>query len=149
MYISRRSGADNPKGQNCDVNKMSCYFGNLLQIWIKNLFEVWFHTFFFMILCMYIAPGPALTSLWDETLMSTRTSCHFGHLLQVLKNLWSLILCNFFMILYMFIARGRGRQPPGDKILKSTDRHRYYTHLLLVQRNLILYNLFSWFNTCI
>ena len=49
----------------------------------KHLFEVWFYTIFFMILYMYIAPGQALTTPWDEILMSTGTSCHFGHLLQV------------------------------------------------------------------
>ena len=41
--------------------------------------------------------------------MSTETSCHFGHLLQVpKKSIWSLILYNFFMILYMYIAPGQG-----------------------------------------
>ena len=47
--------------------------------------------------------------------MSTGTSCHFGHLLQVVKkkSLWSLILCIFFfMILYMYIAPGQGQTAP-------------------------------------
>ena len=45
--------------------------------------------------------------------MSTGTSCHFGHLLQVSKKtLWSLILYNFFMILYMYIAPGQGETAP-------------------------------------
>ena len=42
--------------------------------------------------------------------MSTGTSCHFGHLLQVSKkSLTSLILYHFFMILYMYIAPGQGQ----------------------------------------
>ena len=51
-----------------------------------------------MILYMYMAPGRGLTTPCPkEILMSTRTSCHFGHLLQVSnKSLWSLILYNFF-----------------------------------------------------
>ena len=62
---------------------------------------------------MYIAPGQGLTTPWDEILMSTGTSCHFGHLLQVsTKSLRSLILYNFFMILYMYIDPGQGRKPP-------------------------------------
>ena len=52
--------------------------------------------------------------------MSTETSCHFGHLLQVSKkSFWSLILYNFFMILYMYIPLSRSWQPLGDKILMS------------------------------
>ena len=39
--------------------------------------------------------------------MSTETACHFGHLLQVLKNLFEVwFYTNFFMILYMYIAAG-------------------------------------------
>ena len=32
---------------------------------------------------MYVAPGQGLTTPWGWNLMSTGTSCHFGHLLQV------------------------------------------------------------------
>ena len=35
---------------------------------------------------MYIAPGQGLTTPGDKILMSTGTSCHFGHLLQVKKK---------------------------------------------------------------
>ena len=46
--------------------------------------------------------------------MSTRTSCHFGHLLQVLKkiSLKSDFMHFFFMILYMYIAPGQGKTAP-------------------------------------
>ena len=37
---------------------------------------------------MYIAGGQGQTTLGDKILMSTETSCHFGHLLQVKKNLF-------------------------------------------------------------
>ena len=59
---SRRSGADNPRGQNCQqkplVTSVICYKFQ------KNLFEVWFSTIFFMILYMYIhvTPGHGLTT---------------------------------------------------------------------------------------
>ena len=39
-----------------------------------------------MILYMYIAPGQGLTTPWDEILMTTGMSCHFGHVLQVSKK---------------------------------------------------------------
>ena len=46
--------------------------------------------------------------------MSTGTSCHFGHLLQVLKkiSLKSDFMQFFFMILYMYIAPGQGQTAP-------------------------------------
>ena len=54
---------------------------------------------------MYIATGQGQISPGDKSLMSTETSCHFGHLLQVSKkSFWSLSLYNFFMILYIYIA---------------------------------------------
>ena len=34
---------------------------------------------------MYTAAGQGQTTPWDKMLMSTETSCHFGHLLQVSK----------------------------------------------------------------
>ena len=55
------AGADNPRGRNFYVNR------NILSLWSfvasfkKNLFEVWFYAFFFMILYMYIAPGQGQT----------------------------------------------------------------------------------------
>ena len=63
-----------------------------------------------MILYMYIhvAPGQGLTTPRGEMFMSTRTSCHFGHLLQVVKkNLFEVwFYAIFFMILYTYIASG-------------------------------------------
>ena len=46
---------------------------------------------------MYIAAGQGQTTPEDKILMSTETSCHFGHLIQVSKKpLCSLILYIFF-----------------------------------------------------
>ena len=66
---------------------------------------------------MYIAGGQGQTTPGDKILMSTETSCHFRHLLQVSKkSLWSLILYNFFfMILYMYIAPGQGLTTPWGR----------------------------------
>ena len=65
---------------------------------------------------MYIAGGQGQTTPGDKILMSTETSCHFHHLLQVSKkSLWSLILYIFFMILYMYIAPGQGLTTPWGR----------------------------------
>ena len=37
---------------------------------------------------MYIAIGQGQTTPGDKILMSTEISCHFGHLIQVKKNLF-------------------------------------------------------------
>ena len=53
--------------------------------------------------------------------MSTGTSCHFGHLLQVSKKIslksdfiQFFFFFFFFMILYMYIAPGQGHTAPGE-----------------------------------
>ena len=59
---SPRAGADNPLG-----TKFWCQQKHFVTLVIcckfqKNLFEVWFYTFFFIILYMYIAPGQGQTA---------------------------------------------------------------------------------------
>ena len=61
---------------------------------------------------MYIATGQGQTTPGDKILMSTETSCHFSHLLQVSKkSLWSLILYNFFHD-FIHVAPGQGLTTP-------------------------------------
>ena len=87
--------------------EMSCHFGHLLQVsnkkngWMDELgFYVpstVFQSFRDDIKKKKMFLKSDLGSLGDEILMSTGTSCHFGHFLQVLKkSLWCLILYNFF-----------------------------------------------------
>ena len=62
---------------------------------------------------MYITAGQGQTAPGDKVLMSTETSYHFGHLLQVSKqSLCSLILYTFFMILNMYIAPEQEQTAP-------------------------------------
>ena len=65
--------------------------------------------------------------------MSTGTSCHFCHLLQVLKKKISLksdFMQLFFMILYMYIAPEQGQT--GNKVLMSTEMSCHFIHLMQV-----------------
>ena len=64
--------------------------------------------------------------------ISTRTSCHFGHLLQVVKKI-SLkpdFIQFFFMILYMYIAPGQGQTAPRGQSFN-------------VNRNVLSFHLFD------
>ena len=65
---SRRSRADNPRGQNFDVNR------NLLSL---RLFAISFKK---------ISLESDFIQFGDEIFMSRGTSCHFIHLLQVSKK---------------------------------------------------------------
>ena len=63
---------------------------------------------------MYIAAGQGQTTLWDKMLMSTETSCHFGHLLQVSKNLFEVWFYTIF--LNMYISPRQGLTTPWGRI---------------------------------
>ena len=78
--------------------------------------------------------------------MSTVTSCHFGHLLQVSKNisLKSDFIIFFFMILYMYIAPGQGLTTPWGQ---NVDVNRNILSLWSFVANLKKISLKSWFYT--
>ena len=74
----------------------------------KNLFNLTLYTSFHDLTNVYSCRSWA-DNPRGHTLMSTETSCPFGHLLQVSKNLsevWFYTI--FFMILYMYIAPRQG-----------------------------------------
>ena len=89
---------------------------------------------FFITLYMYIALRQGLTNPSGEILMSTGTSYHFGHLLQVSKkiSLKSDFIHLFFMILYMFIAPGQCQIALRGQSLISTEMSCHFIHLLQV-----------------
>ena len=67
---------------------------------------------------MYIAGGQGQTTPGDKILMSTETSGHFCHLLQVSKqSLWSLILYIFFFhdFIHAYSPRAGADNPLGTK----------------------------------
>ena len=62
---------------------------------------------------MNIAEGQGQTTQWDKISMSTETSCHFSHLLQVSKkSLWNLILYNFLHDFIHVYSPGAGADNP-------------------------------------
>ena len=100
IHVAPGQGLTTPRGQNFYVNR------NILSLWSfvasfkkKSLWTLWSLILcnFFMIVYMYVAPGRGRQPPGDKVLMSTEMSCHFIHLMQVLKKcLWSLILYNLF-----------------------------------------------------
>ena len=104
------------------------------------------NNFFYMILYMYIAPGQGLTTPWDKILMSTGTSCHFSHMLQVSKNLLEVWF-------YTVNVHYQGQTAPRGQ---SFDVNRYvlslHSFVASFKKNVFeiwFYKIFfSWFNTC-
>ena len=91
------AGADNPLGMKfwCQRNILS--LRSFVASLKKNLFEVWFYTFFFMILYMYIAPGQGQTAPWGQSFDFNRNVLSLHSFVASFKKcLWSLILNNFF-----------------------------------------------------
>ena len=103
---SRRSGADNPRGQNFDVNRNLFSLQLLATSFKKISLKSDFIQFFFMILYMYIhvAPGQGLTTPRGRNFYVNRN----------ILTLWSFVwfYAIFFMILYMYIAPGQGQTAP-------------------------------------
>ena len=104
---SRRSGADNPRGQNFDVNR------NLLSL---QSFATSLKKFFFMILYMYIhvAPGQGLTTPRGRNFYVNRNILSlWSFVASFKKNLFEVwFYAIFFMILFMYIAPGQGQTAP-------------------------------------
>ena len=83
MYIASGQGQTTPRGQNFDVNRkaLSCYpFGlSFKEISLKSDFIHFFHN----LIHVYSPQAGGIQPPGDKVLMSTETSCHFGHLLLV------------------------------------------------------------------
>ena len=83
---SRRSGADNPRGQNFDVNRNLLSLQSFATSLKKNLFEVWFYTIFFhdFIHVYTCSPGAG-----DDNPKGTKFLCQQEHLVTLV------ICCKF------------------------------------------------------
>ena len=110
----------------------------------RNLFGVWFYTFFSMILYKYIAPGQGLTTPWGRNFNVNRNILSLRSFVASFKRISLKSDCiHFFHDLYMYIAPGQGQTAPGDKVLMSTEMSCHFIHLLQVSKkclwSLILY----------
>ena len=133
---SRRSEADNPRGQIFDVNRTLLSlrsFATSLEQYpnLKSDSVHFFHDF--------------IQPLGNEILMSTGTSCHFGHLLQVSKtSLWSLILYKNFHGFYMYIAPMQGQTAPrGQNFYINRNFFSLHSFVASLKKDLIK----VWFYT--
>ena len=161
MYIATGQGTDNPRGQTLDVNRnllsLRSLATSLKKISLKSdfiHFFFFFFFFFFTILFMCIAPEQGLTSLGDEIMMSTGTSCHFVHLLQVSKNLFEVWFYTIFSWFYTRIySPGAGADSPrGQSFIVNRNVLSLYSFVASFKKMSLksdFIQFFSWINTCI
>ena len=146
MYI----GADNPIGQNFNVNR------NLLSLraFATTFKQVWFYTIFFMILYMFIAPGQGLTTLWGRNFDVNRKVLSLRSFVASLeKSLCSLILYIFFHDFNMYITPGHGqtasRGQSFDINRNVLSLHSFVESFKKMSLKSDFIHFLSWFNTCI
>ena len=124
------AGADSPQGTKFWCQQICLLTSFICCKFKKNVFEVWFYTFFFFHDLIHVAPAQGQRDPRGLNLVSTERPYHFSHLLQVSKkSLWSLILYNCFHDLIHVYSSGA-----GDKILMSKERPYHFTHLLQVSK---------------
>ena len=66
MYITPGQGQTTLCGQNSDVNRKTLSLCPSVASFKKNIFEVWFYTYFLMFLYMYIAQRQGQTTPWGQ-----------------------------------------------------------------------------------
>ena len=84
MYIAPGQGQTTPRGQNLDVNRKALslypFVASFKEISLKSDF---IYFFFHDLIHVYSPRAGGIQPPGDKVLMSTETSCHFGHLLLV------------------------------------------------------------------
>ena len=84
MYIAPGQGQTAPRGQNLDVYRKALslypFVASFKEISLKSDFILFF---FHDLIHVYRPRAGGIQPPGDKVLMSTETSCHFGHLLLV------------------------------------------------------------------
>ena len=95
MYIAPGQGQTAPRAQKFDVNRKALS----LYLSFASFKKVSF-SFFHDLILVYSPRAGSIKSPGDKVLMSTETSCHFGHLLIVSNHRQQLFLKN--PLFYLF-----------------------------------------------
>ena len=83
MYIAPGQGQTTPRGQNFDVNRNALSLYPFLASFKKISLKSEFIQFFHDLIHVYSPGAEGIQPPGDKVLMSTETSCHFGHQLLV------------------------------------------------------------------
>ena len=152
---SPRPGTDNPLRTKFWYQKKSQITLPICCKFLKNLFQVWFYTNFFMLLYKYIAQGQGQTTPWGQNFVVNRKAkslCPFCCKFQ--KNLFEVwFYTYFFMLLYMYIAPGQGQITPWrqnfDVNRKALSLCPFVASFEKISLKSDFIHIFSCFYTCI
>ena len=104
MYEAPGQGQTAPRGQSFDVKRNVLLLHWFVASFKKNVFEVWFSTFFHDLIHVYSPGAGGIQLPGDRVLMSTETSCHFGHLLLDSNLTWQQLLKNPLFYLFPILS---------------------------------------------
>ena len=154
MYVASSQGQTTPGDKILMSTETTCHFGHMLQVQ-KNLFEVGFYTFFFMILYMYIAPGQGLTTPWGWNFdVNWNIFSLWSFVANLKTNLFEVwFLYNFFHDLIHVYRPGAGADIPQgqgfDFNRNILSLHSFVANFKRRSLKSLFIQFFSWFNTCI
>ena len=83
MYVTPGEGQTTPRGQNFDVNRKALSLYPFVASFKEISLTFDFIQFFHDLIQVYNPGAGGIMPPGDKVLMSTETSCHFGHLLLV------------------------------------------------------------------
>ena len=149
---SCRSGADNPRGQNFDVNRnhlsLRSFATSFKKISLKSDFIQFFHDFIRVYSPGAGADNPLEMKFWcqQEHLVTSVICYKFQK-----TSLKSDSIHFFFRILYMYIAPGQGQTAPRgqrfDFNRKALSFYPFVASFKEISLKPDFIQLFSWFNT--
>ena len=150
------SGADNPRGQNFDVNRNLSSLRSFATILKKNLFEV-FHTIFFHDFIHVYSCGagadcnPLGTKFWcqQKCLVTSFICCKFQ---KNVHEVWFYTFFFFHDLMHVYSPGAGADSPQGTKFWCQQKGFITLPICCKFQRNLFevrFYTIFSQFYTCI
>ena len=83
MYIAPGQGQTAPRGQSFHVNRNVLSLHSFVASFKKCLWSLFLYNFFHALINVHSPGAGGIQPPGDKVLMSTETSCHFGHLLLV------------------------------------------------------------------
>ena len=87
MYIAPGQGQTAPRGQHFDVNRKALSLYSFVASFKEISLSLILYNFLHYLIHVYSPGTRGIQSPGDKVLMSTETSCHFGHLLLVSNHI--------------------------------------------------------------
>ena len=152
---SHRSGADNPRRQNCDVNRNLLSLQSFATSFKKSLWSLILYNFFHDFIHVYTcSPGQGLTTPRGRNFVNRNILSLWSFVASFKKNLFEVwFYAIFFMILYMYIAPRQGQTTPREKRFNVNRNvlsfHSFDASFKKMPLKSDFIQFVLWFNTCI